>query len=94
MPKECIIEFYFKVDTLKKLLKKNPDAKGIIVSQEIVPIKHEGAIVNIVHIKARTDVQAKPKAKAKVTKGAKLLGAGPGDDGSINGCPFPPGCTE
>jgi len=35
MSHQCRIEFYFKADELAKLLKENPGAKGIIVSQEI-----------------------------------------------------------
>ena len=95
MANECKIEYYFKTAELAKLLKANPTAKGIIISQEIVKEKPKGAAnyVNVVRIKARVD---KPKTAAKTTaKSAKLVGdPGDGDDGGINGCPYPPGCTE
>ena len=92
MAKECIIEFYFRSDQLVSLLNRHPGAKGIIVSQEIVSTKlSNGKKVNVVNIKARVDRVS--KAKPKVTKAGKLLGGGPGD-GSIDGCPYPPGCTD
>jgi hypothetical protein len=91
MASECRIEFYFRAEDLKKLLKAHPKAKGIIVSQEIRKEKPKGAAsyVNVARIRARVDL-IPPKA----TKSSKLMTGGdePPADG-IDGCPFPPGCT-
>ena len=96
MANECKIEYYFKVEELKKLLKANPKAKGVIISQEITKEKPKGAVnyVNVVRIKARPD---NPKAAPK--KGANLKKGGeeeppPPPPGGIDGCPYPPGCNE
>jgi hypothetical protein len=87
MANECRIEFYFRKEELEKLIAANPKAKGIIISQEIVREKPRGTLqaVNIAHIKAT--VYPAKKAAAK-----KAMTAGPVDDGSIDGCPYPPGC--
>lgn len=78
--RECKIEFYFKRDQLEKLLADNPSAKGIIVKQEILPRKQaNGKPYNLVSITARPD--------------KKSRGRGTGEE-VIDGCPFPPGCTE
>ena len=97
MASECRIEFYFRAEELKKLLKKFPKAKGIIVSQEIKKEKPKGAAnyVNVAHIRARVDLV--PPVKS--AKSAKRMAGGeepppptpPGE--GIDGCPFPPGCT-
>ncbi|MDB5210496.1 MAG: hypothetical protein JWQ30_1323 [Sediminibacterium sp.] len=93
MASECRIEFYFRAEDLKKLLKANPKAKGIIVSQEIKKEKPKGAAnyVNVAHIRARVDM-IQP---AKSAKSAKLMTGGeePPPEEGIDGCPFPPGCT-
>ncbi len=88
MSNKCRIEFYFKVDELQKLLNEHPDAKGIIVSEEITKEKPKGMdhYVNITHIKARVH-------KGDAAESAKLA-AGDPDEGFIDGCPYPPGCTE
>lgn len=80
--KECKIEFYFKRDELEKLLAGNPSAKGIIIKQEIMPRKQaNGKQYNLVSITARPDKKSRSRKK------------GSGED-MIDGCPFPPGCTE
>ncbi len=80
----CQIQFYFKREDLEKLLNANPDAKGIIVSQEIRKEKPHGMdhYVNITHITAR------PDQKNQANPGT----AAPGDT-LIDGCPYPPGCN-
>jgi len=94
MPNECMIQFYFRAEDLKKLLKANPEAKGIIVSQEISREKPKGTLnyINVAHIRATVDMgQA-----AKIVKGAKSMKAADEPEPpqeSIDGCPFPPGCT-
>lgn len=93
MPKECIIEFYFKRSDLEKLLNANPAAKGIIVAQHIIPKRQaNGQRFNVVTITARPDKKSKkPSAKTQ----SKLMGRTGGDGTEvIDGCPFPPGCTE
>ena len=93
MAKQCIVEFYFRKQELLNLINAHPGAKGIIVSQEIVHKKQaNGKPLNIVHIKARVD--KKTKSKVKAVKSSKMLSASVPDDGSIDGCPFPPGCPE
>lgn len=89
MSNQCKLEFYFKTADLEKLLHAHPGAKGIIISQEIVKEKPKGAeqYVNVVHIRARAD------NGAKAGTDQKIMGAVP-DDGCIDGCPFPPGCTN
>lgn len=95
MANECKIEFYFKREEIEKLLKENPDAKGIIISQEIVREKPKGSLkeVNMVKIKARAVPAAEKKAalsakSATLTEGAE---AEPAED--VDGCPYPPGCN-
>ncbi len=89
MAKQCIVEFYFRKEDLLKLLNTHTSAKGVIFSQEIVQKKQaNGAPFNVVHIKARVD----KKAKAPVKSGKLKFGAAAPDDGSIDGCPYPPGC--
>jgi hypothetical protein len=93
MAKECILEFYFKSDQLLNMLNKHKGAKGIIVSQRIIAEKVNGKTMNVVHIKARVD-KLKAVAKSKVSKAGKsMTSAAPGDDGFVDGCPYPPGCT-
>lgn len=80
--RECKIEFYFKREQLEKLLADNPSAKGIIVKQEIIPRKQpNGKVYNLVTITARPD----KKTKSRGVKAGEEI---------IDGCPFPPGCTE
>jgi hypothetical protein len=95
MSTDCKIEFYFRREELQKLLEKNPDAKGIIISQAIVREKPKGAenYVNVVRIKARVDPGSAPTAmKLMATDGSGDSGDDSGDD-NISGCPYPPGCT-
>lgn len=89
MTHECCIEFYFKADELAKLLADNPNAKGIIISQQIVREKPKGAehYVNIARIKARPHL-------AEENPTDSLQKTVTGGEETINGCPFPPGCTE
>jgi hypothetical protein len=92
MANECIISFYFRREELEKLLSAHPKAKGVVVSQEIKREKPRGSLnfVNITHIKARIDYGKKTATKS--TK--KLMGGGDdGGDGTVDGCPYPPGCT-
>jgi hypothetical protein len=88
MANECKIEFYFKRDVIENLLKIHPNAKGIIISQEIVKEKPKGAenYVNVVRIKARADVDTATMSKA-LDGGQEALPP-------VDGCPFPPGCNE
>jgi hypothetical protein len=89
MASKCKMEFYFKREALLKLIKKNPTAKGIIISQEIVPRKGaDGNVSSIVYIRARTTNQ---KDAALTTKARKTAVAG---EEEVDGCPYPPGCTE
>lgn len=89
MTHECCIEFYFKADELAKLLADNPTAKGIIISQQIVREKPKGSehYVNIARIKARPHLAGESGTDA-------LQKTVAGGEETINGCPFPPGCTE
>ncbi len=98
MANECRIEFYFRREELSKLLDAYPNARGVIISQEIVREKPRGSMnfVNVTHIKARIDRDVlSPKKTA--AKSAKKLKMGAADDGSgddeVLGCPYPPGCT-
>jgi hypothetical protein len=89
MAGKCKMEFYFKREDLLNLIKKNPTAKGVIVSQEIVPRKGaDGKFSSTVYIRART---TNPKEKAISAKSKSGAVAGPDE---IDGCPYPPGCTE
>ncbi len=89
MSRECKIEYYFKRGDLEKLLNANPGAKGIIVSQQIVKAKPKGAehFVNLVKIRARVDNDPTNTAARTATT------ADAGEE-EIDGCPYPPGCTE
>lgn len=75
---QCKIEFYFTREKIEALLKENPKAKGIIISQEI-KVRHtsDKEKVNVIEIKATAD-----NGKVKTRSLPK----------SINGCPYPPGC--
>lgn len=92
MPHECRIEFYFKTEQMAKLLADNPTAKGIIISQQIVREKPKGAdhYVNVTRIKARPDFGD----GGSNTDAAQLRSSVAGGEETINGCPYPPGCTE
>jgi hypothetical protein len=88
MAKECRIEFYFKAELLAKLLNDNPGAKGVIVSQEIVrKTQKNGKPYNLVNITARVDGVSKKKSSAKTAKAVAGVE-------EVDGCPYPPGCTE
>lgn len=94
MAHECKIEYYFRVEQVLELLKKHPDAKGIIVSQEIRKEKPKGAenFVNVARIRARVH----KALLSEQTTSAKLMEGGdepPPEEDGIDGCPFPPGCT-
>ncbi len=89
MAGKCKMEFYFKREDLLKLIKKNPTAKGVIISQEIVPRKGaDGKFSSTVYIRARTTNQKETTISAKAKSAAV---AGPDE---VDGCPYPPGCTE
>lgn len=76
--KTCKIQFYFKRADMEKLLKDNPSAKGVIISEEIVPNTSSGSHHgNSVYITARADVGTGTTPKG-------------GDE--VPGCPYPPGC--
>lgn len=87
MANQCRIEFYFKRADLEKLLKQNPDAKGIIISQEINKEKPKGSehYVNVAHIRARADHGTGVQKLATAADG--------GGDVYVDGCPYPPGCN-
>ncbi len=88
--KDCKIEFYFRRGQLEKLLADNPTAKGIIISQEVIQrTQPNGKSYNMLSITARVD----KKAKKKVAKKGGKAGGGT-DEGVVDGCPYPPGCTE
>jgi hypothetical protein len=95
MARECRIEYYFRAEELKRLLDANPDARGIIVSQEIRKEKPKGtdSFVNVARIRAR--VHKGPLGDE--TTSAKLMEGGdeppPPPEEGIDGCPYPPGCT-
>ncbi|MCH5685868.1 hypothetical protein LWM68_17435 [Niabella sp. W65] len=77
---QCKLEFYFTRETIERLLKENPKAKGIIVSQEIkVRFTAENEKLNIIEICARAD-NGNTKTRAL--------------QGNVNGCPYPPGCDK
>ena len=82
------MEFYFKKEELLQLLTNNPHAKGVIVSQEILPRKEaNGDISNRVYIRARISgysTESSSTAKVVAIEGSE----------EIDGCPYPPGCTE
>lgn len=92
MPHECRIEFYFKAEEMAKLLADNPTAKGIIISQQIVREKPKGAdhYVNVTRIKARPDLGE----NGQNTSTTELRTSVTAGEETINGCPYPPGCTE
>lgn len=84
MPNDCRIQFYFKREELLNLLLANPNAKGVIISEQISQEIPSGTSksFNVVHITARMD------------NGTEVDGmpTDPGAEG-ILGCPYPPGCT-
>lgn len=85
----CKMEFYFKSADMLKLLKENKKAKGIIISQEIIPKRGpKGKPANVVLITARL---AEEPVSANTKSMTKIVTAGEQD---IYGCPYPPGCTE
>ncbi len=75
---QCKLEFYFTRERIESLLKDNPKAKGIIISQEIkVRFTADNEKLNVIEIAARAD---NGTAKSRALKGL------------VNGCPYPPGC--
>lgn len=75
---QCKLEFYFTREKIESLLKENPKAMGIIISQEIkVRFTADNEKLNIIEIVARPD--------NRPTKGRSLQSA-------VHGCPYPPGC--
>lgn len=90
MSNHCKIEFYFKAEQMLELLRRNPDAKGIIVRQEIKPRKSaEGkGFTNV------TTITAYAKGKAGVTRSVEMDVETDGDSTPIDGCPYPPGCNQ
>lgn len=80
MSNQCKIEFYFKREELEKLLRSHPTAKGVIISQEIKRLKPKGAdhYSNVALITARIDNNDPARP----------------DGDSVDGCPYPPGCTD
>lgn len=76
---QCKLEFYFTREKIESLLKENPRAKGIIISQEIkVRFTADNEKLNIIEIVARPD-NGTIKSRSQL--------AAP-----VNGCPYPPGC--
>lgn len=77
---QCKLEFYFMRENIESLLKENPKAKGIIISQEIkVRFTADNEKLNVIEICARAD---NGNAKTRVLKA------------NVNGCPYPPGCDN
>ena len=76
MASECRIEFYFKRADMEQLLKDNPTANAVIVSQQLVKTP-QGAMANI---------------RARALNDTGTATASPDDDQDIPGCPYPPGC--
>ncbi|WP_346239076.1 hypothetical protein ABDK00_010090 [Niabella insulamsoli] len=76
----CKLEFYFTRESIERLLKENPEAKGIIICQEI-KVRHaaDKQKLNVVEISARAD-------NGKLRKKSMLK--------QVNGCPNPPGCGD
>lgn len=88
MSSHCKMEFYFKTADILKLLKENKKARGIIVSQEIIPKRGpKGKPANVVLITARL-------AEEPVTANTKLTQMVKAGGDEVYGCPYPPGCTE
>jgi hypothetical protein len=79
---QCKMEFYFTREKIETLLKKNPTAKGIIISQEIkVRQTADKETINVVEIKATAD-----------NGGQKMRAMSVQTLESVDGCPSPPGC--
>ncbi|MCH5718887.1 hypothetical protein [Niabella hibiscisoli] len=77
---QCKLEFYFTREKIESLLKENPKAKGIIISQEIkVRLTADNEKLNIIEIAARAD---NGNTKTRTLKN------------QVNGCPYPPGCDK
>ncbi|MEO8173826.1 MAG: hypothetical protein ABI581_12110 [Sediminibacterium sp.] len=91
MASECKIEYYFRKEELKRLIDENEGAKGVIVSMEINKEKPNGAedYVAVAHIKARMFYAPTQSAKSADGEGDPE----PDPEESIDGCPYPPGCT-
>jgi hypothetical protein len=87
MQEQCKIEFYFRRKEVEELLAKSPDAKGIIVRQEIKPKKFAtgNEIHNIMIISAFADNGGSNLKSGKTKTNAPI---------SIFGCPSPPGCDS
>ncbi|HMR84391.1 MAG TPA: hypothetical protein PKE30_14710 [Niabella sp.] len=79
---QCKMEFYFTREKIETLLKENPTAKGIIISQEIKVRQTAGKeTINVVEIKATVD-----------NGGQKMKAMSMQTLNSVDGCPSPPGC--
>ena len=77
---QCKLEFYFTREKIETLLKENPNAEGIIISQEIkVRFTSDNEKLNVIEICARAD-NGNTKSRAL--------------EGTVNGCPYPPGCDK
>lgn len=77
---QCKLEFYFTREKIEALLKENPNAKGIIISQEIkVRFTADNEKLNVIEICARAD-NGKEKSR--------------GLESPAHGCPYPPGCDN
>lgn len=81
---QCKVEFYFKREKIERLLRENPDARGIIISQEIkVRFTADKKKLNVMEICARADNRNITSRALKSTVSA-----------TEDGCPFPPGCDN
>ena len=85
MSNHCKIEFYFKKDQLLDLINENPDAKGIIIRQEIKPRKNADGkgFTNVVVISAHAKHSKSRSAMFKTELAKERV---------VLGCPNPPGC--
>ncbi|MFT3903238.1 MAG: hypothetical protein QM727_08690 [Niabella sp.] len=90
MAKDCKIEFYFRKKDLEQLIKENPDADGIIIRQALKPRKGANKEnITVAEITAYPHWVAGDKAATLSKK--SVLGD---DNGSVSGCPYPPGCEH
>lgn len=86
MANECAFEFSFRRKDLEKLLADNPKSQLILVKTEIKSVSAGG--------KKRLNVMtATASAKSSGRKTAVALKSSGDITSSIEGCPYPPGCT-
>lgn len=78
------MEFYFTRKNIESLLKQNPKAKGIIVTQEIKVKKTDKGYFNIIEITACADNDHGKMATSEISTRSAC----------VPGCPKPPGCPE